>query len=396
MSSLVEFARRQIRSVKRTPGAPTPRSAQCQLVTKVAAHGVAAQAGIVAKDLLALVDGLPAARAPSRLYLTRAERRSYAFHSPERHERIELETTGIEIGMLLEPTTSAIRATYKPERNDPTAQAILWAGGDWDGLERITAKTMAGGRERDTPALLFHGAALYETGRREPGFSEIREYLDRHAENWTSDFAGIGLYYAALEAKKQGARNAAALFQQAWECGRSDRIAGLIEKATGARPQPLPSRWLQRRFPVKYAYPAFEVSSPHTVSLRSTLESMTNDQLLAVCLLASYRSNGPYADFLQRWRNYATYFRDLLAGLHVLTTKTERQWDRAYHYECEAELRLLGHPFQLVHEHDAAVTRTVMPAASPAIFLLDRTGTVVYEGRLDAVDVWDVLASVSP
>lgn len=394
MSALSEFAQRQIRRLQRTPGAPMPRAAQCQLVTKIAAHGVAAQAGVAQKDFLALVDGAPAARAPSRLYLTKAEHRSYTFYSRPRHELLELSCTGIEIGVLLEPTTNAIRATYKPENNDPTAQEILWAGRDWDFLERLTAATMAGGKERETPALLFHGAALYETGRPAPGLAEIREYLTQHARKWTMNFTGVGFYYMALEAKKDGSTNAAALFQQAWEYNDSETMAVRIEKVTGVRPKPPPSLWLQRRFP-DYAYRSFDEPSPRTIALSEALRPMTNDQLLCVCLLASYRSNGPYADFLLRWRNYATHFPAFFAGLHVLTTKTERYPDREYHYEREAEVRALGHPFHLLHEHDEGVVGTILPPGSPAIFLLDRTGTVVYQGHLDAVEVWDALASVS-
>ncbi|HET7290796.1 MAG TPA: hypothetical protein VFM88_00095 [Vicinamibacteria bacterium] len=146
MSALAEFARRQIRELRRVPGAPMPRPAQCQIVTRIAAHGVAAQAGVAQKDFLAVIDGAPAAHSDSRLYLTRAEQRAYSFYSRPRHELIELLCSGIEIGVLLEPTTNAVRATYKPANNDPTAQEILWAGRDFEALERLTAATMEAAR----------------------------------------------------------------------------------------------------------------------------------------------------------------------------------------------------------------------------------------------------------
>jgi hypothetical protein len=392
---VADFAQSQIRALERTPGAPLPRPAQCQIVTRIAGHGVAARAGVARKDFLAAVDGQPAARVGSRLYLASAPQRSYTFYSRPRHERIELVVTGVDIGVRVEPTTPAVRASYKPEELDPSALEILWAGRDFEALERLTAGTMAGGRQRDTPALLFHGAALYETGRREPGLAEVREYLAQHARKWTLNFSGIARYYLALEARRRGnGAEAASALQSAWECSPSDRMAELIEKETGARPLRPPSRWLQRRFP-KYAYTSFEVDEPRVVSLAQALEAMHNDRLLAVCLLASYRSNGPYADFLMRWRNYATYLRDFFSGLHVLTSRRERHPGREYHYQREAEVRTLELPFHLLHEHDEAVTRAVVPPGSPAIFLLDRTGTVVYDGPLDSVDVWDALASVS-
>lgn len=395
MGRVSEFAQSQIKAIERTPGAPLPRPAHCQIVTRIASHGVAARAGVARKDFLAAVDGQPAARVDSRLYLASVPQRAYRFYSRSRHELIELLATGIEIGVLLEPTTPAVRASYKPGELDASALEILWAGRDFEALEQLTAKTLAGGRHRDSPALLFHGAALYESGRLEAGFAEVREYLVEHAQKWTMNFSGIARYYAAREARRRGNEpDAASSLSSAWEYHPSERMAELIERQTGARPRKPASRWLQRRFP-DYAYASFEVDEPRMVTLAGSLEAMHNDQLLAVCLLARYRSNGPYADFLMRWRNYATHLRDFFSGLHVLTSRKERHPGREYHYEREAEVRALELPFQLLHEHDEGVAAAVRPPGSPAIFLLDRTGTVVYEGGLDPVDVWDALASVS-
>jgi len=392
---VAEFALSQIEALEHVPGAPMPRSAQCQIVTRIAGHGVAAQAGVARRDLMAAVDGQPASRVGSRLYRTQASRRSYSFYSRPRHERIELVTTGIEIGVLLEPTTPAVRAGYEPGDPDPSALEILWARRDLEALERLTAKTLASGRHRDSPALLFHGAALYETGRRDHGLAEIREYLTEHAPKWTLNFTGIAGYYTALEALRVGREHEGlALLKTAWGYNSSDRMAELIEKQTGARPAKPACQWLQRRFP-DYAYPGLDGAGPRVVTLAGALESMSNDQLLAVCLLANDRSNGPYADFLLRWRNYATHLREFFSGLHVLTCRKERHPDREQHGQREAEVRALGHPFELLHEADEAVVNTILPSGSPVIFLLDRTGTVVYEGGLDPVDVWDALASVS-
>jgi len=393
---VADFARSQIQALQRTPGAPMPRPAQCQVVTRIASHGIAAQAGVAHRDLLARADGQPASRVPSRLYVTLAAQRSYTFYSRARHELIELVTTGLDPGVLLEPTTPAIRASYDPRTNDPTAQEILWANRDWEALEEVTGRSLASASARASPALLFHGAALFETGRQKSGIDEIHAFLLQHSKDWTMNFGGVARYYAALQARREGREDhARQLFEQAWEYNTSDRMAELLEKATGRRPQKPASPWLQRRFPVEYAYPAFEEDAPRTIALRDALAAMTNDQLLCVCLLASYRSNGPYSDLLQRWHNYVFYMGEYLAGLHVLTTETQRYPNREFHYECEARVRALGRPFHLLHEHDSGVTRVVAPRSSPMVFLLDRTGTVVYQGWLDAVDIWDVLASVS-
>ena len=87
-------------------------------------------------------------------------------------------------------------------------------------------------------------------------------------------------------------------------------------------------RWTGRAFPVSYSLSTLE-GDKKTVALRETLAAMAPHQLLCVCLLANYRSNGPYYDFLNRYHNYATYFAPYLAGLHVITAEPKRYADRA-------------------------------------------------------------------
>ena len=394
--SLDEFAKSQIRKLERK-SAPMPRPGQCQIVTKVAARGVAGQAGVSAKDFLVATAGQPAAQMESRLYTLRAKEKNYTFYARQRHELIDLSVSGIDIGVLVELTTPAIRAAYNPKNMDPTALETLWAGRDFEALEQLSAASLkVSGDNRASPALLFHGAALYESGRIAPGMQEIAEYLAQHAQKWTMNFSGVARYYAARDLERMGReKDAEQMFASAWEYNASERMAELIEKATGKGPAKPPLPWLQKRFPVEYEYSTFDVEKPEPVSLRAALDGLSSDRLLAVCLLASYRSNGPYADFLLRWLNYATYFKDYFAGLHVLTVTTERHPGREYHYQREAAVRELDLPFHLLHEQDARVTQTIEPPGSPAIFLLDRAGTVVFQGHLDSVEVWDLLASVS-
>jgi hypothetical protein len=393
---VAEFALSQVRDLQRVAGAPMPRPAQCQIVTRIASHGVAAQVGVAKKDLLSAIDGQPAAGIEPRLYEQPVETRAYSFYSRARHERIELVATGIELGIELERTTPAIRAGFDGRSNDPVAQETLWANRDYAVLQDITEKVLGVRGKRETPALLFHGVALYEAGQKRSGIDEVHEYLLKYSKNWTMNFGGIARYYAGLFAQVEGrTEHAQKLFEEAWVYNRSDRMADLLEKATGRRPEKPASRWLQRRFPVEYEYASFDVPEPQRVSLLRALSGMSNDELLCVCLLVSYRSNGPYYDLLQRWQNYLSFMGEFFAGMHVLTLRTERYPDREHHYEMESRVRALGKPFHLLHEDNEAVVMAMAPDRSPSVFLLDRTGTVVYDGDLDSVDTWDALASVS-
>jgi hypothetical protein len=388
------FIQKHILGLRTTPNTPLPRPSACLIVSRLAKRSVAAQAGIAEKDLLVQIDGQPATDFMPALYSYPAAQRHYVFYSRARHELLELHATGIEIGVALAKTLDAIKVLYDPKKPDPKALEQVWEARDFRSLEKLSSATLAAGKDRGTPALLFEGAAFWETGRQDEGMARVSEYMDQYASWWTTNYSAVGLYYFGAEWLRRGeAEQAEAILGEAFGQNPSEALARAIEKLTGQRPQKPHPQWLQRRFPGDYTLPLLE-GGPGEVSLRTTLQGMPHEKLLIVCLLASYRGNGPYGDFMERYQNYARFFPDFLHGLHVLTLEKERQAERPFYYRAEDAARAAGCPVSVLLD-PGDVTRAVAPQASPFILMLDRTGTVVYEGELDSVELWDTLASVA-
>ena len=113
-----------------------------------------------------------------------------------------------------------------------------------------------------------------------------------------------------------------------------------------------------------------------------------------MCLLASYRGNGPYEDFMRRYLHFARWFSRFLPGLHVVTMEKERYVDRPHYFRAEDEVRAASLPMELLLE-DGGLSAAVGQTGSPFIVLLDRARRVRYEGELTSVDMWDTLAAVS-
>lgn len=388
------FIQKHILGLRAVPNTPLPRPSGCLIVTRLAARSVAARAGIAEKDLLVQVDGQPATAFPPGLYSQPAAQRTYVFYSRARHERIELHASGIEIGVVLAKTLDAIKVLYDPKKPDPKALEQVWEARDFRSLEKLASATLAASKDRGSPALLFEGAAYWETGRHDEGMARVSEYMDQYASWWTQNYSAIGLYYFGAEWLRRGeAEQAEAILGEAFGQSPVEGLGRAIERLTGARPARPHPRWLQRRFPGDYTLPLLE-GGPGEVSLRATLQAMPHETLLLVCLLASYRGNGPYGDFMERYQNYARFFPEYLAGLHVLTMEKERQADRPFYYRAEDAARAAGYPVSVLLD-PGDVTRAVAPPGSPFVLMLDRTGTVVYEGELDSVELWDTLASVA-
>ena len=201
-----EFIRSHVKALQASPAARPPRMASCLAVEKVAARSVAAQAGVGAGDLLMLLDATPAARLAPQLYMHRALKRLYTFYLQARAEQVELATTGIEIGVKLAHTADAIKAGYKPVSSSPSELEKLWEYREYKALLELSAATvkLKGGRE--TPALLFEGVGLYETGHPSEGMVLVNEYFAKYGRNWTMNFAAIALHYLGQDALRQGNR----------------------------------------------------------------------------------------------------------------------------------------------------------------------------------------------
>jgi hypothetical protein len=385
------FIESHIRSLRSEPASRPPNAATCLEITKVARDSVASRAGLAPNDLLSLVDLSPAGRRPRNLYDDRASKRLFTFYSRARRELVELATSGIEIGVALDHTAEAIRARFDPRAADPTALERLWELGDTRSLLELSRKALAVKSNEQTPALLFEGVGLWEAGEYAAGLERVESYLTRFGRDWTMNFASIGIHYFALDELRQGQREAGLeRLRSAFEYFPLDATADVIAEITGVRPPLKLPVWAGRTFPVDYALPTLE-GEKKTVALATALESMGEGQLLCVCLLATYRSNGPYYDLLNRYHNFATWFDPFLAGMHVITAEPKRYDHRAAHYEREDEMRALPLPFEVLLE-EGELTAELAPSRSPFVVLLDREGTIVYEGDLDTVGWWETLA----
>jgi hypothetical protein len=388
---LTAFIESHVKGLRREAAPSPPKAVSCLAVRKVAKRCVASHAGIAAGDLLALVDGSPASRQSPKLYDDRAKKRLLTFYSRSRKETIELATTGIEIGVDLEYTAEAIRARFKPADPDLDALERLWELGECAMLGELSRAVLAVKGGAETPALLFDGVALWESGQYAAGLERMRGFVARFGKNWTMNFSAIAGHYAGLDELRQGRKDAGlARLRGAFDYFPLESTADAIAEVTGVRPALDTLRWTGRPFPVEYALPSIE-GEKKTVALAPTLQDMEPQRLLCVCVLANYRSNGPYYDLLNRYHNFATHFAPFLAGMHVITTEPNRYPHRPYHYTREDEVRALPLPFEVLLEQ-GDVVGALAPSGSPFALLVDAQGTIAYEGDLETVDFWNTLA----
>jgi len=379
-------------------------------IAAVSGASVAGAAGLREGDWLVSIDGRPGHECGTRLYAEFASRRHYLFYAHATGESVDLETSGVEIGVRLQPTVPAIVAHWDPVVGDPAALVQVWEAGEWEVLQKLSWMRCRRSRKppgllsrlsrithRDTPALALLGAALWERGRKRRGMALLDEYAAEHAGNWPDAYLAVATYYLALRHLGEGYQHRALKFlRKSLNLHPFDRVAALH---TELSEEPLPKKrrsWVTRPFPVDYDLEPLDVDPAleRKVSLPAALRDMRTHQLLLVCLLGDDRGNEAYDDFVLRYLNYYTWLPGLFAGLHVITTTPERQVGEPW-WDAEDMAHADGLPVAVLLDEYGHVPDRVHPPASPTVYALDSDGTVLHEGLLDPVDMWDALALAS-
>lgn len=388
--------------------AKLPEAKNCFEVVKVAPVSIAGRAQIQLGDWLVKVDDYLASdissRIGSHLYLLQGSQHCYEFYRPSNKKQLVLRTSGIDLGVELRLTPEAIAAAYNPNNRYAESLDVLWELGCWHILETLSKPTLNhysglcglinkvihGVPIRSTPVVVLLGAALYEKGEQKRGMSLIREFLQQHARSWTLNFHAIGLYYVGLEILKQGHRGEAIeMLLRAFDRHPYQRIANQLTQLTGRLPQPL-ELWKSKIFPINYRLNCLNRGG--TVDLTETLNRLKPYQILLVCLLAGYRGNGPYNDFMAHLCNFFPYFSEIVPAIHVITTEKTRRPDRPYWYEAEDKAKAANIPFFVLLDEHWKVTETIEPNRSPEFFVLNPTGRVLHHGNISSLTLWKSVA----
>jgi len=406
---LTRFIKDMIIETSRGAG-QIPDPERAFVVDRVAAKSIASELGVQRGYYCEVPDDLKDGLGDPHLYRHGRDRRRYVFTSPDGSDQIKLTTTGVNVGIELIRTSEHLLEHYNPLQPDETALLELWRQKDWDNLEKLSWRTLiqqrgaasmlntglfarflGGGKikVRNTPALLFHGAALVEQGKQKEGMDQVNEFKVQYGHIWPSKYLAVAHYYVAMEKATAGSDELAIdLLVQAYTLEPLERVARAVEKMAGVRPTN--QYWYGQRFP-DYNLDGVDGGGQNN-KLYESLMKMDESQMVAVCLLGGFRGNVQYSEFMRRYLNYAAWFGEFLYELHVITHRTVRDNARPEHYEGEDLAIQASAPFKVLEDYRAFVQRAIKPSTIPTIYLINKQGYVVHEGQLNATDLWDAVA----
>jgi len=373
------------------------------VITEVAEKSIASKLELRSGDYLRLVDGEPASTIDFNVMGVEPERRVFEFYKPGQHELLRLTYDGAPLGLELAPLDETVIQSYNWRYGDPDELIALWKKHRDQPIIQLVqkwARKKVLFLETKMPSfinqvfllsereVLITGIGLYESDQYEAGIHYIDRFFREYSQNWTVDYTAIALYYLALEYRRHNhVEDAIEIMTSAYGHCPLKRVGNRLKLMGGSvdeRSQESP--WIHKQFPMDYELAALDGSG--AVKLSDTLSNLEDHQLHIVCSLGTYRSNGPYDDFMQRFIHIHRHFYPFLNGLHVITAG-----DRNPHWldhEKLAKSRQL--PVSLLNDPDGSLMEALEATGSPEIFFLDKNGAVVStQDFSNEIQLWTLL-----
>lgn len=379
---------------------------KASIIVKVASNSPAEIIGLKEGDYVISINNEPMMSQVDLDISSELEKTQYSFYSKDSHSYINIEIDSLPLGIHAEPSTKNILINQK---NGDFAGwdvfRVLWKRRDWDALlqasktryldntaARIIRKVFKNYFEN--AGMLYRGVAEYELGNEEYGIDLISRFVNKHLYSYETYEHAIAFFYIAKWSELIGEKDD----MEHWlsEADRSN--GGAFERITqevylkGLEPCPSRYQWKGEKFPGDELL--VKLDSTGTVSINSYLSDMNKDELLPVCVMPAYRGNGPYNEALGCYASIYKYISGRLLPLEVIVDTTEKVKGEEWRYSNEDYIKENNIGIELLFDEDSVISETLELEFSPAFFILNNEGTIVYQGSLrHGFDYWEALGT---
>ena len=198
-------------------------------------------------------------------------------------------------------------------------------------------------------------------------------------------------YYQALKARDEGDTHS--FKDRMWHVMKTNHDCARIKAdADAGRVAYVPAgERLGHKYDPGFSMPHLEGGKGNG-SLSEIFKTMSPDQILPICLMLTYRGNGPYNDGIKEYRAMYPHCKDKMMPMLVITNVSEKRADRPGWFEAEEALIKAGLPITVLFDESALFADGNLSGA-PEYICVDNKGTVVWDDSLhDDCAYWTMLS----
>ncbi|MHA3915510.1 peroxiredoxin family protein [Halovulum sp. GXIMD14793] len=239
----------------------------------------------------------------------------------------------------------------------------------------------------NTPAVLFDGIINYHKSKLALAHKSIMSYATDGMDNETVNYHTLTHYYIGMLSDDPQHRQQC--FAQAFRDNQSrmERLNRLLLDQGVFQPDVADED--------DALYISLDIELPRMeragyVSLAQLIAAGAHE-LTPVCVMPSYRANGPYAEFMLNYARMSHHFLNHINPPIVVTDET-LHGSTLHWKKVEDFVRGQGIPVRVLLDEDMMLATYLGQQYSPAIYVIDRQGKVQHDSGLDQpIDYWRLL-----
>ena len=387
-------------SVKITDCVNAPHLGQGLRIEEIAAGSPAHVLGLKIGDTLLNFNSAAALTTDICETLLASKTANYSFYQPRNGTLLHVKTASLPLGIRTAPNSAGIVQKYQRENfYGSEGWFTLWEREDYPRLklaaQAVMKQSIVGKLfRRDNnfpPADLMLGICEIETGDVDAGFS-ILDTFSQSMYDWTTDYHAVVYFYRGLRAQRGG--DMSKMQEQltfALDSNLDSKRINDVAKAAGVETVQRGSM-VGRNLSLDYQLTHLKGGQGAT-DIKALLDAMPKEQVLPLCLMPYYRSNGPYDAALLAYINAYPSMKDNMHKLVVMTDQKERRKDRSHWFHHEDMMGRLKIPLLVLLEETASFGSDLNLQFAPSFVALDKSGQVVWNGDIcDDYAYWDMLA----
>lgn len=241
-----------------------------------------------------------------------------------------------------------------------------------------------------------YALALLEDGERDwaEKFAEsyfIEDAADNSSGSLTS-IIGAAFYVRAVTAFSRGEEEYGKeqVLNGLYYCDKATPLLDLYFKKFGGFYLPVLDKYIGHRFPLAdYMFEAkdpFDLceSTEKTLELPKKIDALKDDEFGFVCMLGSYRSNGPFLEDLHLLKGFQDNPETRPKFAIAITALDDVNWHAAnkYRYQQEKKHRENGLDLEIGYDLDGEICGMLDFSKSPTWFMIGNGGIVLASGDL--------------
>lgn len=314
----------------------------------------------------------------------------YEVYRRQSNSRIVVKTHGLLLGIrALKNSEALVRDIKQAKDNEISARVTLWEREDYEHIRRACSD--GSGLFDRFLSFIFNDylnelmiaiCDIEENVNSSQAFSVIRKFEEKHNSDYTTDINSLVYYYRAKEAQNIGDHELLHYYAEyigsfSPEETRFKTFVSEIDASYLTSASPNEGKKFNASNQLVYLD-----ETKTEVTLQNILDEMPRNFLLPICLMTTYRANGPYHDCIKAYHSVYPYTKKYLFPTLVITDDSVGSKNQNYWLSSEQAVIRAGLPLRVAFDEESRFSWDIELSSAPKFITINKDREIVSDAWL--------------